>query len=77
MILQVESSADLHGDIEPQAFTLGSRRLEVLQIIDRWLSTGYGYFKLQASDDGIYILRHDALSHTWELTLFQAPTHHS
>lgn len=75
MILQVESSTNLHGDIEPQAFILGSRRLDVLQIIDRWLSTDYAYFKLQASDAGIYILRHDALSDTWELTLFQAPTH--
>lgn len=75
MILHVESSAGLHGDVEPRAFILGGRRLEVLQIIDRWLSTDYGYFKLQASDGAIYILRHDALSNAWELTLFQAPPH--
>jgi hypothetical protein len=72
MILHVESSVGPHGDAEPRAFNLGSRRIEVLQIIDRWLSTEYGYFKLHASDGSTYILRHDELSNQWELTLFQA-----
>lgn len=72
MILQVESGVGLHGDVEPRAFNLGNRRIEVLQIIDRWLSTEYGYFKLQASDGSTYILRHDELSNQWELTLFKA-----
>ncbi|MEN3295846.1 MAG: hypothetical protein V7642_5099 [Burkholderiales bacterium] len=73
MNLQVESSIDLHGDVEPRAFLLGAQRLEVLQIIDRWLATDYGYFKLRASDGSTYILRHDDLSGQWELTLFQSP----
>ena len=72
MNLQVESSVDLHGDVEPQAFILGTQRLEVLQIIDRWLATDYGYFKLRASDGSTYILRHDGPSDEWELTLFQS-----
>lgn len=74
MNLQVESSLDPHGDVEPRAFFLGSRRIEVLQIIDRWLATDYGYFKIGASDGGTYILRHDDRSEQWELTLYQAPS---
>jgi hypothetical protein len=72
MNLQVESGVGLHGDMEPRAFLLGIQRLEVLQIIDRWLAPDYGYFKLEASDGNIYILRHDVLSGVWELTLFQS-----
>jgi hypothetical protein len=76
MNLQVESSIDPHGDIEPRAFLLGTQRIEVLQIIDRWLATDYGYFKIEASDGSTYILRHDDISDQWDLTLFQASSHH-
>lgn len=72
MNLQVESGVGLHGDVEPRAFLLGNRRLEVLRIVDRWLASDYGYFKLEASDGSTYILRHDDLSNQWELTLYQA-----
>jgi hypothetical protein len=73
MNLQVESTVDAHGDAEPRAFVLGERRIEVMRIIDRWLSPDYGYFKIRASDGGTYILRHDELSGQWELTLFKGP----
>jgi hypothetical protein len=75
MILQVETGTGLHADVEPRAFTLGAQRLQVVQIIDRWLSDDYGYFKLQGSDGNTYMLRHDELSDQWELTLFQAASH--
>jgi hypothetical protein len=76
MKLQVESSIGLHGDVEPRAFLLGIRRIEVLQIVDRWLATDYGYFKIEASDGSTCILCHDDLSDDWELTLFQAASDH-
>jgi hypothetical protein len=76
MNLQVESSVNQQGDVEPRAFLLGTQRLEVLQIIDRWLAIDYGYFKIEASDGSIYILRHDDLSDLWELTLYQGSPHH-
>jgi hypothetical protein len=70
--LDVMSAPDSYGDPEPRAFVLGDRRVEVLQIIDRWLSADYGYFKFDGSDGHRYILRHDRLRGIWELTLFQA-----
>jgi hypothetical protein len=73
MNLQVESTVNAHGDVEPYAFLLGAQRIDVVHIVDRWLSPEYGYFKIQASDGGTYILRHDAISGLWELTLFKAP----
>ena len=73
MLLHVESHPGLHGDPEPLAFLLGSKRIEVLQIIDRWLARDYSYFKIQASDSGVYILRFTPSERQWELILFQAP----
>lgn len=73
MILQVETRAGPHGDREPLAFFLGRQRLAVLRIIDRWLAPDYGYFKVEASDGSIYILRCGNHAGNWELTLFQAP----
>jgi hypothetical protein len=73
MILQVEHGVGPYGDVEPRAFTLGEQRLDVVQIIDRWLSPAYDYFKVAASDNARYILRHDTASDQWEMTLFQSP----
>lgn len=73
MILQVEHVSGPHGDIEPRAFILGERRVAVIEIIDRWLSPAYEYFRVAASDDARYILRHDTASGLWEMTLFKAP----
>lgn len=72
MILQVDTVAGLFGEPEPSAFTLGTQRIGVITIIDRWLSQEQGYFKVKADDGAIYILRHDEQTGQWELTLFQA-----
>jgi hypothetical protein len=71
MILQVESQAGPHGDREPRAFMLGSLRIDVLQIMDRWIAEDHSYFRIEASDRNRYILRYTPASGEWELTLFQ------
>jgi hypothetical protein len=73
MNLKVESHASPFRDEEPHAFFLGQQRINVIEIVDRWLAPEYGYFKILADDGASYILRHDLPSHSWELTLFQAP----
>ena len=72
MIIKVESVIGPVGLHEPSAFTLGNRRVHVVTIIDRWLSSAHAYFKLSADDGAIYILRHDEYSGQWEMTLFQS-----
>jgi hypothetical protein len=72
MKLQVETRIGPHGEPEPYSFLLGAHRLIVEQIIDRWPASDYGYFKVEASDRCIYILRRDRPSDEWELTLFQS-----
>lgn len=72
MLLQVQSRRDARGDTEPVAFMLGDKRIEVVEIIDRWISSDHSYFKIHASDHSIYILKFEPLNEQWQLTLFQA-----
>jgi hypothetical protein len=67
MKIRVECHAGYRGEEEPRAFTLDTRRLEVLEILDRWLSPGHRYFKVKADDGRTLLLRHDVASGEWEL----------
>ena len=69
MQIRVQCYAGHRGEEEPRAFDLGDRRLEVVAIIDRWIAPDHRYFKVQADDDNVYILRHDEAA-GWEMTSF-------
>lgn len=58
----------------PRSFSLGDRRLEVVEILDRWRGEDHEYFKLAASDGNRYILRRDREREEWEITLFTSGT---
>ena len=70
--LQVQCYAGYRGEEKPRRFTLGTRNIEVLEVIDQWLAPDHRYFKLRGDDEGIYILRHDVTTGRWELTLYDA-----
>jgi hypothetical protein len=70
MKIRVRCYAGHRGEEEPRAFELGDRHLEVIEIIDRWLAPDHRYFKVQADDDNVYILRHDEAAGEWEMTSF-------
>ena len=70
MTIRVESYAGYRGEEEPRAFWLGERRLDALEIVDRWQGPGYRYFRVKADDGNLYILRHDEAQGTWELKAF-------
>jgi hypothetical protein len=72
--LRVECYAGHRGEEEPRRFFIGDRRIEVEEVIDRWIAPDHRYFKLQADDGGIYILRHDHQSGRWELTMYAHPS---
>jgi len=67
MQIRVECYAGYRGEQEPLAFWLGQRRLEVLEIVDRWLHPDYRYFKVKVDDGRLYVVRHDETSGDWEL----------
>lgn len=60
------------GEVTPRYFFIGCRRIDLVDILDRWMSPDDHYFKLRAVDDGIYILHHRVRRNTWEITLFDS-----
>jgi hypothetical protein len=72
--IKVRCYAGYRGEETPANFVIGSRRVEVVEVIDRWLAPNHRYFKLRGNDGGVYILRHDALTNDWALTLFNSGT---
>lgn len=71
VIVRVECSSGHHGEEVPLVFFVGDRRIEILEVLDRWPGRDHRYFKVRGSDSGLYILRHDAPSGEWEITLFE------
>ncbi len=72
--IEVECYAGYRGEETPRRFRLGGRRIEIRDVLDRWLSPDHRYFKVRGDDGALYLLRHDTASGSWELTLFEAPT---
>lgn len=70
--LAVDCYAGYRGEETPRLLRIGARRIEVSEVIDRWLAPEHRYFKLRGDDDGVYIIRHDAAEGSWELTFFDS-----
>lgn len=68
----VECYAGHRSEETPRAITLGDRRIEVAEVVDRWLAPDHRYFKLTDAGGDTYIVRHDVIHDCWELTMFQA-----
>jgi len=71
MNIRVECYAGYRGEETPRRFWMGERKIEVKEILDRWLSPDHRYFKISGDDDATYILRYDTESWQWELTFFK------
>lgn len=72
MPIRVECYAGYCAEQEPLAFWCGERRLEVRAIVDRWVAPAQRWFKVDAGDGNVYILRHDEPSDDWEIAAFTA-----
>ena len=70
MNIRVECYAGYRGEETPRRFFIGGRRVEVTDVIDRWLAPDHRYFKVGGDDGSVYILRHDAGAESWDLTMF-------
>ncbi len=70
--IQVECYAGYRADESPRRFLIGQRAITIGEIIDRWLDPSHRYFKVRGDDGGIYILRQDVPSQTWDMILFDS-----
>ena len=74
MNLAVETYSGYKADERPVRFELKGRKLEVTQLLDRWYSPDYSYFKIVADDGNTYVLRDQSSEHgpeLWTLASYQ------
>ncbi len=57
----------LRGDEAPSAFYVGSHRLVVTSILDRWTDAAHRYFDVCVDDGRRFVLRFDPALRAWEL----------
>ena len=55
------------GEAEPHVFYLGTRRLPIVAILDRWRDEAHRYFEVKADDGRCFLLRYVPASGYWEL----------
>lgn len=71
MEIEVECYAGYRGEETPRRIQIGENRLEVVEILDRWLAPQHRYFKFRTADGAQWIIRHDTRSEQWELTHYR------
>jgi hypothetical protein len=69
-MVRVECYAGYRGDEAPRALIIGERRIEVVEVLDRWLAPDHRYFKVKGDDGDVYIVRYSNAADAWELTMF-------
>lgn len=72
MLVRVECALDDYGALLPRRLFLGATPIELAELLDRWPGADHTYFKLRAESGATFILRHDPVQATWELTLYQS-----
>lgn len=71
MKIRVDCYAGYRGEETPLCIWVGARKVEVVEVLDRWLAPDHRYFKIRTSDQALVIVRHDSRSWEWELTFFR------
>ena len=67
MALRVETHAGPAGEPEPSVVWFGARRVGVREVVDRWFAPSKRWFKVDADDEQLYVLRHDQTTGEWDL----------
>ena len=72
MRIQVDCYAGYRGEETPRCIRMATYKIEVKEVLDRWLAPDHRYFKVIGDDDATYIIRHDTVKWEWELVLYRA-----
>jgi hypothetical protein len=67
-LVEVECYAGYRAEETPRRFRLGTRQIEIADVVDRWQTPHHRYFKVRDTDGELYVLRHDVASDRWDLT---------
>jgi len=72
-MIKVEFCSKLQTKERPVAFQVCDRRYRIKEIVDRWYSAGEVFFKVEADDNNIYLLKYEEGQGCWDLVFFQNP----
>jgi hypothetical protein len=70
-MLRVECYAGYRGEETPRVLQIDGRKVAVQEVLDAWLAPDHRYFKVRGDDGDLYIIRHDPVADSWELTMFK------
>ena len=60
--VEVDCYSGYRGEETPQRFRLGDRKVEVQEVLDRWLAPDHRYFKIIGDDQAVPPLLHPELA---------------
>ena len=72
-MIKVEFCSKLQTKERPIAFQVCDRRYRIKEIVDRWYGVGEVFFKVEADDNNIYLLKYEEGQGCWDLVFFQNP----
>ena len=65
------------GEAFPVRFGWPHAMREVVEVDDWWPGEDHCYFRVRATDGGIYILRHNEVLDSWELVFYETSKPHA
>jgi len=76
MQVRVQCYSGYKADQRPVRFELGTRSLEIRELLDQWYSPTGSYFRVLADDGNLYVLGHDweFEQDRWTLEAFRNPS---
>ena len=72
-MIKVEFCSKLQTKERPVAFQVYDRRYRIKEIVDRWYGVGEVFFKVEADDNNIYLLKYEEGQGCWDLVFYQNP----
>jgi hypothetical protein len=74
LAVDVECNAGDRGEGTPRRVGAAATKIEIAEVVDRWLAPDHCYFKVRDGDGELHIVRNDVASKRWELTWFRRRT---
>ena len=72
-MIKVEFCSGYQIKERPVAFQFCDRQYKVKEVVDRWYGEGEVYFKVEADDNNIYLLKYEEGQGCWDLIFYQNP----
>lgn len=69
--IKVNAYSGFKGAQRPVSFSIGEKTFRVVEVLDGWYGEQHEYFKVEADDGCVYIIRYDREADEWELTMME------